>query len=80
MELVDNDDLLSEYVNSRDYVDILREFRQVRFESPEDFLSQLSRRSCRDCIPSPPRSAAQFPAGASICVAVAYSYDTARAS
>ena len=42
MELVDNSDLLSEYIDSRDYVDILREFNEARFESPAAFLAQLS--------------------------------------
>src|SRR6266566_3817569 len=42
MELVDNSDSLSEYLNSRDYVDVLREFDQARFESPESFLSHLA--------------------------------------
>jgi sulfite reductase (NADPH) flavoprotein alpha-component len=42
MELVDNSDTLSEYVDSRDYVDILREFDEARFESPAGFLTQLS--------------------------------------
>jgi sulfite reductase (NADPH) flavoprotein alpha-component len=42
MELVDNGDVLSEYINSRDYVDILKEFDEVRFESPESFLIHLS--------------------------------------
>jgi sulfite reductase (NADPH) flavoprotein alpha-component len=42
MELVDNSDALSEYIDSRDYVDILREFDEARFESPAGFLTQLS--------------------------------------
>jgi sulfite reductase (NADPH) flavoprotein alpha-component len=42
MEIVDNSEVLSEYIHSRDYVDILKEFEEARFESPEDFLSQLS--------------------------------------
>jgi sulfite reductase (NADPH) flavoprotein alpha-component len=42
MELVDNNDELCEYTNSRDYVDILREFTEARFETPAGFLSQLS--------------------------------------
>jgi len=42
MELVDNNDALSEYVDSRDYVDILREFDEARFDSPAGFLAQLS--------------------------------------
>ena len=42
MELVDNTDELSEYIDSRDYVDILRDFDEARFETPETFLAQLS--------------------------------------
>src|SRR5258706_10359085 len=42
MELVDNGDVLSEYINTRDYVDILKEFDEARFESPEAFLTHLS--------------------------------------
>jgi sulfite reductase (NADPH) flavoprotein alpha-component len=42
MELVDNDQLLSDYIHSRDYVDILSEFRDARFETADDFLAQLS--------------------------------------
>ena len=47
MEIVDNGQLLSEYVETRDYVDLLREFDEVEFESPEAFVAQLS--------PIPPR-------------------------
>ena len=42
MELVDNGDTLGEYVDTRDYVDILKEFDEARFQSPAAFLSQLS--------------------------------------
>ncbi len=42
MEIADNAELLSEYVDTRDYVDVLREFDEARFESPEAFLAQLS--------------------------------------
>ena len=42
MEIVDNSDVLNEYIHSRDYVDILKEFDEARFEAPEGFLSQLS--------------------------------------
>ena len=42
MELVANSDALSEYIDSRDYVDILKEFNEARFESPAAFLGQLS--------------------------------------
>ncbi|HWQ92923.1 MAG TPA: sulfite reductase subunit alpha [Clostridia bacterium] len=42
MTLVDNPDLLSEYIEGRDYVDILKEFSEAHFDSPEGFLAQLS--------------------------------------
>jgi len=42
MEIVDNGDVVSEYLYTRDYVDILTEFDEVKFETPEVFLSQLS--------------------------------------
>ena len=42
MELVDNHELLSEYIDTRDYVDILKDFDEANFESPEAFLSHLS--------------------------------------
>ncbi len=42
MELVDNTDLLSDYIHTRDYVDILKEFTEARFESAAAFVSQLS--------------------------------------
>jgi sulfite reductase (NADPH) flavoprotein alpha-component len=42
MELVDNSDALSEYIDTRDYVDILKEFDEGRFESPAAFLALLS--------------------------------------
>src|SRR5436190_18578148 len=42
MEIVDNSEVLSEYLYTRDYVDILKEFDEAKFESPEGFVSQLS--------------------------------------
>ena len=42
MEIVDNGDRLGEYVNTRDYVDVLREFPAVRFDSADEFLRQLT--------------------------------------
>jgi sulfite reductase (NADPH) flavoprotein alpha-component len=47
MEIVDNDEMLAEYVHTRDYVDILKDFDEARFETPQEFLAQLS--------PIPPR-------------------------
>ena len=68
MEIVDNGEMLGEYVHSRDYVDILKEFDEAVFESPESFLSQLS--------PIPPRlysiasSLAAHPGEVHLCVAI----------
>ncbi len=68
MELVDNGDVLSEYINTRDYVDILKEFDEARFETPEAFLTHLS--------PVVPRlysiasSLAAHPNEAHICIAI----------
>jgi sulfite reductase (NADPH) flavoprotein alpha-component len=42
MEIVDNDEVLGAYIYTRDYVDILTEFDEAHFESPEAFVSQLS--------------------------------------
>lgn len=42
MEILDNSDLLCEYIDTRDYVDILRDFHEARFESPEAFVTQLT--------------------------------------
>lgn len=42
MEIVNNFEVLSRYIDTRDYVDILTEFNEVRFESPAAFLAQLS--------------------------------------
>lgn len=68
MKLVQNDELLGTYLYSRDYLDVLREFDEARFNSPDEFLHQLS--------PIPPRlysiaSAPQaHPGEAHLCVAV----------
>jgi sulfite reductase (NADPH) flavoprotein alpha-component len=42
MELVNKSDALSEYIDTRDYVDIFKEFDEARFSSPAAFLAQLS--------------------------------------
>ena len=42
MELLGNTDELGEYIDTRDYVDILKEFDEARFETPQGFLSHLS--------------------------------------
>ena len=67
-ELLANDALLTEYLHTRDYVDVLREFTGAKFESPDAFLSQLS--------PIPPRlysiasSLAAHPDEVHLCIAV----------
>ncbi len=68
MEIVDNDELQADYVYTRDYVDVLKEFDEAKFESPEAFLSQLS--------PIPPRlysiasSLAAHPDEVHLCIAI----------
>src|SRR5688572_9405230 len=68
MEIADNGEVLSDYVHTRDYVDILKEFDEATFESPEAFLSQLS--------PIPPRlysiasSLAAHPNEVELCIAI----------
>src|SRR6266702_6943283 len=42
MEIVDNSEVLGEYIYSRDYIDILKDFDEARFETPESFLENLS--------------------------------------
>ena len=68
MEIVDNDEVLADYVYSRDYVDALTEFDEAKFESPDVFISQLS--------PIPPRlysiasSLAAHPNEVHLCIAI----------
>jgi sulfite reductase (NADPH) flavoprotein alpha-component len=68
MEIVNNGDVLGDYIYSRDYVDVLNEFNEVEFESPESFLSLLS--------PIVPRlyslasSQAAHPSEAHLCISV----------
>ncbi|HXI52199.1 MAG TPA: hypothetical protein VNH84_11855 [Candidatus Saccharimonadales bacterium] len=68
MEIADNGEMLSEYVHTRDYVDVLTEFDEARFESAEAFLAQLS--------PIPPRlysiasALGAHPEEAHLCVGV----------
>jgi sulfite reductase (NADPH) flavoprotein alpha-component len=68
MEIVDNDEVLNEYVHSRDYVDILTQFDEAQFETAEAFLQQLA--------PIPPRlysvasSLSMHPDEVHVCVAI----------
>jgi len=73
MEILDNSALLSEYIDTRDYVDILQEFDEAEFESPEAFLSQLSPITPR--LYSIASSHQAHPGQVHLCVAVVR-YDT----
>jgi len=42
MEIMDNSTELCDYIDTRDYVDILKEFTEGRFETAESFISQLT--------------------------------------
>lgn len=42
LQIANDTDLLAEYIDTRDYIDILNEFNQARFPSPHAFLSCLS--------------------------------------
>ena len=42
LEIANDTDLLADYIDTRDYVDILKEFNTAKFNSPESFLSCLS--------------------------------------
>lgn len=73
MEILDNSALLSEYIDTRDYVDIMQEFDEAEFESPEAFLSQLSPITPR--LYSIASSHQAHPGEVHLCVAVVR-YDT----
>lgn len=68
MELTGSEELLSQYIYSRDYVDVLRDFEEARFDCAQAFLEQLS--------PVTPRlysiASAQsvFPDEVHLCIAV----------
>jgi len=73
MEILDNSDLLCEYIDTRDYVDILMEFDEATFESPEAFLAQLTPVAPR--LYSIASSPLAHPGEVHLCVAVVR-YDT----
>jgi len=73
MEILDNSDLLCEYIDTRDYVDILMDFDEATFESPEVFLSQLTPVAPR--LYSIASSLQAHPGEVHLCVAVVR-YDT----
>jgi sulfite reductase (NADPH) flavoprotein alpha-component len=73
MEILDNSDSLCEYIDTRDYVDVLKDFDEATFESADAFIAQLT--------PVVPRlysiasSLAAHPGQVHLCVAVVR-YDT----
>jgi sulfite reductase (NADPH) flavoprotein alpha-component len=73
MEIVDNSDVLSEYIDTRDYVDVLKDFDQARFESPAAFVGQLTPVAPR--LYSIASSLLAHPGEVHLCVAVVR-YDT----
>ena len=73
MEILDNSDLLCEYIDTRDYVDVLMDFDEARFESPGAFLAQLTPVTPR--LYSIASSLQAHPGEAHLCVAVVR-YDT----
>jgi sulfite reductase (NADPH) flavoprotein alpha-component len=73
MEIVDNREELSDYIDARDYVDILREFDQAKFESPAAFVSQLTPVTPR--LYSVASSFQAHPGEVHLCIAVVR-YDT----
>ena len=67
-ELTAQPEALTDYLHTHDYVDVLRDFTEAKFATPEDFLSQLS--------PIPPRlysiasSPAAHPGEVHLCIAI----------
>ncbi len=68
MEILDNHDELCEYIDTRDYVDVLKEFNEARFETPQSFLAQLTPVSPR--LYSIASSPSAHPGEVHLCVAV----------
>jgi sulfite reductase (NADPH) flavoprotein alpha-component len=73
MEIIDHGDLLSEYIDTRDYVDVLKDFSHARFESPAAFVAQLTPVAPR--LYSIASSPVAHPGEVHLCVAVVR-YDT----
>jgi len=71
--LVNNNELVSDYIDTRDYVDIMKEFPTARFETAGDFLEQLTPIAPR--LYSVASSQLVHPGEAHLCVAVVR-YDT----
>ena len=67
-ELTAQPEALTDYLHTHDYVDVLRDFTEAKFATPEDFLSPLS--------PIPPRlysiasSPAAHPGVVHLCIAI----------
>lgn len=72
-ELANHHELLGEYLETRDFVDVLREFPEAKFDRPESFLAQLTPVTPR--LYSIASSPAVHPGEVHLCVAVVR-YDT----
>ena len=70
---LDNSEVLCEYIDTRDYVDILMEFDEASFESPEAFVAQLTPVAPR--LYSIASSPLAHPGEVHLCIAVVR-YDT----
>lgn len=68
MEIAANPEALREYIETRDYVDVLRDFPEARFESAEAFLAQLTPVAPR--LYSIASSPLPYPEQAHLCIAV----------
>ncbi|MBI1842942.1 MAG: sulfite reductase subunit alpha [Verrucomicrobia bacterium] len=66
--VVKSEELAADYLFTRDYVDVLREFPSIRFESPEAFIKLLSPLQPR--LYSIASSPARHPGSVHLCVAV----------
>jgi sulfite reductase (NADPH) flavoprotein alpha-component len=68
MEIVDNDGLLCEIIETRDFVDVLRDFSEARFQQAEAFVAHLTPVTPR--LYSIASSPLAHPGEAHLCVAV----------
>jgi sulfite reductase (NADPH) flavoprotein alpha-component len=73
MEILDNNELLCDYLDTRDYVDVLKDFPEAKFESAEAFVFHLNPVTPR--LYSIASSAQTHPGEVHLCVAVVR-YDT----
>lgn len=66
--VLQSEDSLRDYIDTRDYVDLLKEYPSVRFASPEDFIAQLTPNAPR--LYSIASSMAAHPGEVHLCIGV----------